>query len=716
MDYSKILIPGFRESATLLKSNFMTWGIVNFDGIIRYTQKNTYRFPNLLGYFMETGKEFRIPSLNSCILEMFVNESLDFMAFTSPDENENLTGFFRLSKINHVMRNLDVKLTEWLFNESTFKDHNARLNTILYKVFMDAHGEEIERLLEIIEDIGEMKNVRFNDDDLFEIFLIIFYEFWDSFEEEEQWQMINKWPQISHLYELCERIENNFPKMASHIQEYLVELDVVDIKNIETPHQGGVVSADSAENLFLKAVEAYQMGDMATASKIFEEIDENMQDSLTSESLSTFSFYKTSTHFNLEEWDDALKSLEIFKHNCDDSEQYYRFRRGLLLLLLGKEKQFISEFESLCKEFSLEKNMMTKKMRHFYRDIILVKKIHFMEELLEKLIKRGKVNVTLMITDIGSIVTDLGYFEEGKAFFEEGLTIARENSHKGTLLNNIGSILVETGKNDEAIPILKESIDIWPENARTYTNLAKAYSFIGENIKAVEIGEKARKKVKKGDSFAEVACTHIELDSMDPLVSLVINYHSIQDKEVVEQFRLGDQLFNSVFPENENLHKLATSIIHHYANGMELLFHEELGVKMKELVERQIQLRRNVPKQLLGLSRGHHVTLGAWAHVFGDFIQNPGGRRYRRFKAPVSHFSMDDLTILKDSVSIVNDWRNKSDHAESINYNTVLAIRGKLVYSINRVIESLNSLLKNKPESKDVRENEKKETEKIEML
>ena len=112
-------------------------------------------------------------------------------------------------------------------------------------------------------------------------------------------------------------------------------------------------------------------------------------------------------------------------------------------------------------------------MRDLYWDLIAVKGIAFLFELIEILNQRKNLDMSNLCNDMGHMAADLGYFEEAIQIFQKGLEFNPTTSLHSTLLNNIGTIFTQQQKGADALPFYLEALKYDDRNGRNMAQFGK---------------------------------------------------------------------------------------------------------------------------------------------------------------------------------------------------------------------------------------------------
>ena len=232
----------------------------------------------------------------------------------------------------------------------------------------------------------------------------------------------------------------------------------------------------------------------------------------------------------------------------------------------------------------------------------------------------------------------------------------------------------------------------------TWLNLGKTYEFMNEVVKANDCFAKAQDFTEKNNSSpAEIGCTRFETAGMSTLVGFIINYNAIKSTEVRLQFQTADAFFNQVFPQNEDLQGLASSIFSQYGNGMELLYHDYIGADIIEILQRTYGLnlkdlaytiKNEIPKELTNLLYGSHISHTGWVKIIRKFIDpDKIKEEFGIYLECFQKYPRKELQILIRAIEYIGNWRNPSDHGKIINFKTVRHNRCQVIFLINQVLE-----------------------------
>jgi tetratricopeptide (TPR) repeat protein len=709
LDYHSILRSHIINSANLQASNFMTWGIMMFPSPLKMNQQIARDLTNLLGACQEKGMSTKIFPILTCVLEMLVNKALDHMVFNDPNNDEGSTDFFMHHKIRYTIEHLEPTIADWLFSERGASDSLDQFSASIDLYFITQYMQDMEQICELIEDLSDISLEIIAEKDVNDFMALILHIFWESIPPIEQLKMINQWPMAASFFELIDHCALvglnglefvvNFGRdfdLHEQVETYL-ENRQVDIKDrfgentylkLVSDSKGG--EALDAHKLLYVAAFWYEMGDIAHVSSLFGKLDSVDKDALKDSDARYYDGLKVFYHKNKGQWDEARRAITSVQAVAIEDQPYMHVQLALVSLLSGSEDQFLAEFDALCKKYTYGRDMMISEMRDLYWDVVAMKGIKYLFIIFDRLLARGNFDGPYYCIDFGHIAADLGFFDEGIEFFKRGLELGGNDKIRATLMNNIGSVLTDICKFDEAMTYLQESAKILPTNSRTYLNLGKVYAFLGEPIKAREACEKAQELVETSKaSIAELTCTTYETSLHSLLPSFVINYHRLTSDDIKLQFKQGDRFFKQVFPANKDFHELASSILTHYGNGLELLYHQYLSHSFKKIVIERKNAGKKTPTHLEPLFHNQHISLGAWGRILSDMIKTPSAGHYKNFQLALAPYTQEDRSALQEAASVMKDWRNLSNHGEIINFDAVQRIRGSIVSAINKAIEIL---------------------------
>jgi tetratricopeptide (TPR) repeat protein len=694
-------------------SNFMTWGIVMFEPQMNFRKDEQDRFINLLGIAQETGNTELFFPLISCIQENFLHKSMDFLAFTHPEGEDFYVDFFRLYKAKYMIETFQPVVMDWLFSQMGLENDLKYFAVILNSVFIISISKPLERIVEIMEDLGGIKIDGTEIPDLIELSEIFLLEYWNSIAIDEQIVLLNEWPDSTFMYNFSSVIPQLFDQelTSQHLENLLKIMQRYGyhqenlaflkespkeykylkkkIKIFGTPNENFEAFAR------LNLVQVIHFGDLAHAERMINYIFNNP---ISGENLKILNYYAANLNFYQEKW----SSAEIFCRKIGETDQELGLKQrgmaALCLLLDGKSEEFYAEFEDIVHNHSIHENATPPYIRDLYWDLIAMKGISYMFQLTDTLIERENIDGPKLCNDMGQMTADLGFFDEAIKLYNRGFEFEISDTFRGELYNNIGSVLTQQGKLDEAIKKFQQAVALNPNSARIWLNMAKSYGFKGEPMKALECVKHTQENLNSDSSSpAEFIWSNYESNRIGFLASTIINYNAIKFSDIEKQFRLADRLFFKSFPQDPDLQELATSIFMHYGNGIELLFHYKLGAiftdRIKELHGEDLiklqkyELKKKIPKKLHNLLYGSHIGHSKWGKIIETILNPPKTGKFKHYTSCLVIFKEDELKLLKNTVEFTGKLRNLSDHGEILNYDVVKHYRSQLVYLINSSLE-----------------------------
>ncbi len=727
-DYVDEILPILKGTLESFVSQFINWGIVMPDTVLSFTKKSTDNLINLYAGSIEKGYSTLKLPIYSAIVEKFTRKSVESLLFSPPNKDIPGSDFFRLFNSNYIVTKFDPNAMDWLFSSVNMNEEFEPIAELMKHSLLLIFEGIIKEMTEEMEDITDIEFSSLTPPDLNDISEIVLFLYWNQLKLENQVDLLNQSLDISsfvdyihYLFVIAPHIENDeyFPTFFSLMESWgyckffddlriklndlLVEQSKEEIFSKEFIEELKSFK-DSIPNIptltinhqILLIPTYFSLGDL---DKCINLIDSNNIEQIeyANRESEIFLIEICGLIFFMNNQFERANNYFLILNESEDLKDTIRERYLITMLKTKNKDQYLSEIKSFFKDKLIGVGFIDPSIRDFFWDLFALASEQFVEELLDDLIRRTNLDKFDLCNSFGHVSADLGFFKIGVDFMEKSLEYSKTDGNRATAFNNMGTLYSDWGKYDDAIASFKKALEFDEKFVRAWQNLAKVYSFLGENIKNLECMKKASEmNFDREASISEYYFTQYDADLFSLMAGIDINYNAIANEPIKIHFSTADVLCDKIFPQNEEIQTLASAVFIHYGMGMELLFNRHLGSLSKGIIVNKLgqnlkdlpdEEKKRIPHQLQNLIYNNNVGLGNWAYFLRQLIKKTKKKEFNMFEPIIRQFSEENLKILIESAKFFAKYRNPSSHGEIFSFKIVKKKRMEMIYRINLCLE-----------------------------